>query len=193
MAPRTLASKLTEKDQEGPSGGLHGPVPQGASTSYGRMAPYLGLTSAKAVKAWMASPAFKPCFDELCKDHIIPAQQLAKSQGRTRPHGPLLNAVQLALKDGEALGDERYSSYYELDKTDWSDVDHYALCLFRLKKLNMDNRDGIFRSKVLPPSDMESRLWMAIMKASYEMAESRQPKEKSQFPHLLRVLFADRY
>jgi hypothetical protein len=185
MPPRTLASKLTERDQEGPSGGLYGPVPAGASASYSRMAPYLGLANGRAVQAWMASTAFKPCFDELCKDHIIPAQQLAKLQGRTRPHGPVLPAVQLALEDGEAMGDERYSSYDEIDKTDWTDVDHYALCLFRLKKRNMDNRDGLFRTKALPDNDMESRLWMAMMKASYEMAESRKPKGKSELHHPL--------
>jgi hypothetical protein len=130
------------------------------------------------MKEWMLSSAFKPHFDELHNSWLKPQQERANSRNKVQKQGPQLPIVQAALIGGERHGDERYSGYY-IDKQDLTKVDHYALCLYRLRKANTDHRNGVFRNASMSVTEMESRLWCDMLRASYEMAKSRQDRRKS--------------
>jgi hypothetical protein len=69
----------------------------------------------------------------------------ANSWNKVKKQGPQLPIVQAALIGGERHRDERHSGYY-IDKQDLTNVDHYALCLYRLRKANTDHRNGVFRN-----------------------------------------------
>lgn len=159
--------------------GLHGPVPANTHSSLTRMAQYLGLQTSQAVNNWLQSPAFLPYFQELYGDCIKPSQDLAAASNRPRKQGPQLVAVQSAIADGENFGDQKYSGYH-VDKTDFEEVDHYALCLYRLCKVNTDGRDGVFRGKTMSNVEKEARLWCAMLRATYDRASSRQNRQRKQ-------------
>jgi hypothetical protein len=144
-------------DEVTTTSGLNGIVPPNTQTSLDRMSYFLGLGTATAVKEWMQSSAFKPHFDELYNSLLKPQQERVESQNEVKKQGPQLQIVQAALIDGERHGDERYSSYY-IDKQDWTEVDYYALCLYRLRKANTDHRNGVFRNASMSVTEMESRL-----------------------------------
>jgi hypothetical protein len=142
------------------------------------MARFLGLGSEKEVTDCLGSNTFKPYFDELYNNWIAIEKQRAAQKGSTRKQGPQLVAVQAAIANGERFGDEKYSGYL-IDKSTFTEIDHYALCLFRLRKVNADNRSGLFRNKSLSESEIEVRLWMGMLRATYEKAESKQHHKRS--------------
>jgi hypothetical protein len=143
------------------------------------MAQYLGLQTSQAVSNWLQSPAFLPYFQELYDDCIKPSQDLAAASNRPRKQGPQLAAVQSVIADGEKFGDQKYSGYH-VDKADFEEVDHYALCLYRLCKVNTDGRDGVFRGKTMSNVEKEARLWCAMLRATYDRASSRQNRQRKQ-------------
>jgi hypothetical protein len=155
---KTVAETLLESDPSSLSFRLHGPVPANTFSNLNRLALYLGLETAQAVSEWLESHAFKPHFEELYTDWIQPQIELAASTNKPRKQGPTLPNVQAAITDGEEFGDEKYSGY-RVRKDDFSEIGHYALCLFRLRKANTEGWDGAFRGRSMTKSDVETRLW----------------------------------
>jgi hypothetical protein len=174
----SIARSLMSSDEITEAPGLTGMVPAGIYSNLDKLSLYLGLGTAAAVKGWMQSAAFKPHFDELYQSWLKPQQELASTQNKSRKQGPQLPLVQAALTNGEFHGDEKYSGYH-ISKEGWSEIDHYALCLYRLRKANTDHRDGAFRNTSMSVAEMESRLWNAMLRATYDSAKSRQDRRKS--------------
>jgi hypothetical protein len=173
----TITQSLLGSEDE--ASGLHGPVPADTSSSLARMARYLGLQTPQAVTNWLRSPAFLPYFQELYDACIKPSQDLAAASSHPRKQGPQLSAVQNAIANGEKYGDQKYSGYY-VDKSEFAEIDHYALCLFRLCRANTDGRDGVFRNKSMTEAEKEVRLWCAMLRATYDRATSRQQRQRKQ-------------
>jgi hypothetical protein len=64
-----------------------------------------------------------------------------------------------------------------VDKSNFSEVDHYALCLYRLREENARGRDGIFKNYKLTEGDMEKRLWHTMLRATWDRAPTRSSGE----------------
>jgi hypothetical protein len=135
--------------------------------SLDRLSKAVGLPSIAALKTWMSSDAFKPGYEELY-DAVI--------KGRSG-QGPALEIVQKALQNGENHGNRRFSRV-RVDKSNFSEVDHYALCLYRLREENARGRDGIFKNYELTETDMEKRLWHTMLRATWDRAPTQSSGEK---------------
>lgn len=58
-------------------------------------------------------------------------------------------------------------------------MDHYAYCIVRLIRHNTNNRNGGFFQKQISDTDKESRIWMAILGATQDMAKARRDSLKA--------------
>ncbi|KAH8746169.1 P-loop containing nucleoside triphosphate hydrolase protein [Hyaloscypha sp. PMI_1271] len=151
----------TEKDP------LKGPPPADAHNTYPKLALCLGLSTANNVKRWLNSPEFLPIYEELYNRIIAP-----KRARGDKSQGPQYLEVSAAIYKGEAFGNRRYDPRARTFNTNgWQDVDWYAFCLVSLRNENKLSRDGIFRGKVMNDSEIDSRLWKAMLK----MTASRAP------------------
>jgi SNF2 family DNA or RNA helicase len=149
--------------------GEDGTLPKVNSQTYkslDRLGKALGLGGKAAVKSWTASEAFLPDYNELYEAVI---------KHRVN-QGPLLDVVQKAMFHGETYGDRKYSRA-RIDKSSFNDVNHYALCLYRLREENAKGRDGCFKKYNLTDGDMELRLWQAILRATWDRAPARKDKK----------------
>ena len=144
---------------------LRGPVP--SDTKKGVFANYIGLKTIDNVKKWQASPEFAPFYDQLYDKAIEPRQRAFPGK-----QGPLLSMVQAAFANGEAYGDERYTKddppFDEYEEIDW-----YAYTLYKLRKKNVNARNGIFHGKHMPTEDMDYRLWHAILLTTADKTRKR--------------------
>lgn len=152
--------------------GETGTLPKVDSQTYkslDRLGNALVLGGTVACKTWMASEAFQPDYDELyeavIKDRIT--------------QGPLLDVVQKAMFHGATYGDRKYSRA-RINKSNFTDVDHYALCLYRLREENAKGRDGCYKNYNLTDGDMELRLWHAILRATWDRAPARQGRKQEE-------------
>jgi hypothetical protein len=113
------------------------------------------------------SPEFLPIYKELYNRIIAPKR--AKGD---KSQGPQYLEVSAAIHKGEAFGNRKYDERARtFNKNDWQDVDWYAFCLVSLRNENKLSRDSIFRGKVMNDSEIDSRLWKAMLK----MTASRAP------------------
>lgn len=125
----------------------------------------LELVDSKALDRWLASDVFLIAATEFLEDCWIPKQQLRKESGQKRaPPGPALGAVRNAIARGEAAGNRKYSRP-TLDKTGWTDTDHYARCILQLMIENDVDQNGLFFESYLDEEVKYDRLWRAL--ASY--------------------------
>lgn len=153
---------------------LYGPVPPGTHSSLERLGKYLGIGTANAVREWLNSPQFKPIYETLYNSAI-----LLRKKHRPDLQGPKLTAVQIAICDGEMYGDEKYSAH-DLDTSNFEDIDHYALCLYRLRQKSKMSRNGIFRDKQMTDSQIETRLWQAMLRGGMDRSKAKASKQRTQ-------------
>lgn len=169
---RSLTNSLESTD--GLRGGLRGAVLPNDYKSYTRLGKILGLGNKQAVKDWMNSPAFRLAFERLYKSWIEIQQDLATQSGKTR--GPDLRAVVDAIDDPHAIAEEKYTSPTGFDSSDFTEVDHYALCLVALRSSNSSSAYGLFRGKTCSQEEIDQRLWQAILRATSDKREERRNK-----------------
>jgi len=60
---------------------------------------------------------------------------------------------------------QKYSGYV-IYTEGWTDVEHYSLCLYRLKVFNKVNHNGVFRNRSLSEQEIDIRLYAAMKRAS---------------------------
>ncbi|KFY25046.1 hypothetical protein V493_04875 [Pseudogymnoascus sp. VKM F-4281 (FW-2241)] len=152
-------------------GGLRCAVKSTDYQNFDRLADILGLSnkaigikSNTVVKAWMASDSFKPAYDELVRDWIVPLWDKAGDSLQRKPAPPLKRIVGAISKNPE-----RYTSPTGVvDKTAFAALDHYALCLVRLRAANEFNANGLFRGKTCEQKQKDQRLWQAMMRGGTE-------------------------
>ncbi|OBT85643.1 hypothetical protein VE02_05785 [Pseudogymnoascus sp. 03VT05] len=119
--------------------GFRDPVKFNDYHGFDRLAYFLGLDNKAAVKTWMASNPFKPAYDELVRDWIN------------------------SLWDKAVDGMRRV-----IDKTNFVEIDHYALCLVLLRAANETNPNGVFRGKNCTDENKDQRLWQAMLRGGAE-------------------------
>lgn len=146
---------------------LYGPVPANTHACLPRLAKYLGISTENALREWLDSAQFKPIYEALYNNAVLPRKLHNPSL-----QGPKLPAVQTAIDSGEMHGDERYSGY-ELDISDFSELDHYALCLYRLRNKAKVSRGGIFRDKQMSDSQIDERLWQAMLRGGLDRSKAK--------------------
>ncbi|OBT57524.1 hypothetical protein VE04_02113 [Pseudogymnoascus sp. 24MN13] len=123
--------------------GFRDPVKFNDYQSFDRLAYILGLNNKAAVKTWMASESFKPAYDELVRDWID-LQWDKAVDGMRRKRAPTLKQITQRISKAP----ERYTSATGVvDKTNFAEIDHYALCLVLLRAANETNPNGVFRGK----------------------------------------------
>lgn len=164
---RALGSSLLTSESTVKHLYLQGPTPSNTHGSLQRLALYLGLGTVKSVRSWLDSDQFRPIFDQLYVAVILPRS--IHLPGR---QGPQLGTIQEVLREGEVYGDMRYSGL-NVDTSEFEDVDHYALCLWQLRYLASNSREGIFRRKNMSDEMMEARLWQAMLRASLERSKAK--------------------
>ncbi|KAF7951601.1 hypothetical protein EAE96_006904 [Botrytis aclada] len=103
----------------------------------GKMAPYLGLPNANAVRDFLNSPEFRRHHDLLYESAIQP-----RTLREPNSKGPSLRTVQNMIIRGEKFGHGKYSDH-EPNMQNWKKADHYALRLYRLCFYNSNRRDGL--------------------------------------------------
>jgi hypothetical protein len=158
-------SLLTSKSSN--TGCLRGEVPTSSHKKLGDMAKYLGLETASNVNQWIPSDQFKPMFDNLYHNTILP-----RLLQNPQLQGSQLKAVQCAIARGEASSDQTYSREV-LDKSKFEEVDYYAYCMVRLLRINSGHRNGIFFRRQLNDEEKEARIWMAILRATNDCSKVR--------------------
>jgi hypothetical protein len=146
---------------------LYGNVPSDTYNSLKRLSMFLGLETEAAAKKWFESEQFKPIFDALYYKVIEP-----RMLGSPAKQGPKLSAVQTAIIMGEGHGGRKYTGW-KIDERGFDDIDHYALCLIRLREENRHSHGGIFRGKQMTDEQIEVRLWHAIMRETSQRSELR--------------------
>src|ERR1700738_1674404 len=95
---RTMAQSLLDSQHERKEG-LHSPVNTNAYIRLEQMATYLDLATPAQTQLWLTPPQFKPYFEELYKNAILPRLQKGSTQG------PQLKSVRSAITRGESFGD----------------------------------------------------------------------------------------
>ncbi|CAG8961166.1 hypothetical protein HYFRA_00002709 [Hymenoscyphus fraxineus] len=153
------------------------------------MAKYLGLESKAAVQKWMESREWRPHWQEYYEASLNP--RLVRNadphfQG-TKYAGPKFSEIQREVARGEAYGRCKYSNF-NIDKTGWGDLQHAAFALYRMTKVNMDTRNGIFYGKKMKVEDVQVRVWLPVprevAKASTALKNRDQPGSlKYLLPH----------
>ncbi|OBT66786.1 hypothetical protein VE03_04120 [Pseudogymnoascus sp. 23342-1-I1] len=141
--------------------GFREPVKFNDYQHYDRLAFILGLDNKESVKAWMASDSFKPAYDELVRDWIN-SQWDKAVDGMRRKKAPSLRQVADAIS--KAPGERYTSPTGVVDKTGFGEMDHYALCLVRLRAANESNANGLFRGKACSNEHKDQRLWQAMLR-----------------------------
>lgn len=157
-----LSSHETEEHQW-----LYGDIPSDTYHSLNRLSKFLGLETEEAAKQWFESAQFKPIFDALYHKVIEP--RILVSPGK---QGPQFTAVQNAITMGEGHGNRKYTGW-RMDESGFDDIDHYALCLIRLREENKHSHGGIFRNKQMTDQQIEQRLWHAIMRETSQRSKLR--------------------
>lgn len=143
---------------------------------FDRLAYILGLNNKAGVKAWMASDSFKPAHDELVRDWISSLWDKAVD-GMRRKKAPSLKQVVIAISKGP---EDRYkSSTGVIDKTDFVEIDHYALCLVLLRAANTSNFNGLFRGYTCSDEHKDQRLWQAMLRGGKDAWYHRKRSVKS--------------
>ncbi|OBU00072.1 hypothetical protein VE01_01877 [Pseudogymnoascus verrucosus] len=154
--------------------GFRDPVKFNDYQSYGRLAYILGLDNKAAVKAWMASESFKPAYDELVCDWID-LQWDKAVDGMRRKRAPTLKQITQRISKAP----ERYTSATGVvDKTNFVEIDHYALCLVLLRAANETNPNGVFRGKTCSDENKDQRLWQAMLRGGTEAWYHRKRRVK---------------
>lgn len=144
--------------------GFRDPVKFNDYQRFDRLAYILGLDNKAAVKAWMASDSFKPAYDELVRDWIDSLWDKAVDGMRRKKTPPLKQITQAISK-----APERYTSATGVvDKTDFVEINHYALCLVLLPAANETNPNGVFRGKTCSDENKYQRLWQAMLRGGAE-------------------------
>lgn len=175
-SPKRATRKLSEillSTEVGVNLGITGPLPTNTFRSVERLADAFGFGSTDAFKSWFDSPAFQLFYNEL-QTHI----KQYEDPSQPPRQGPTFAAVEKATYQGERNGLMRYSSVYNLNVSDFVEVDWYALCLVRMSQYNQRSRDGAFFGKKMSQSDIHCRLWQAILRTNYNLAPSRQVRSK---------------
>ncbi|KFY10326.1 hypothetical protein V492_05077 [Pseudogymnoascus sp. VKM F-4246] len=143
--------------------GLRGAVKFQDHQNFSRLAHILGLNSKAAVKVWMESDSFKPAYDELVRDWIE-SQWNKAVDGMRRKRGPTLKQVVKAISNAP---EGRYTSPIgKTNKDNFAEIDHYALCLVRLRAANESSFHGIFLGKTCSDEDKDQRLWQAMLRGA---------------------------
>lgn len=175
-SPRKATRKLSEilfSTETNVNLGITGVVPANTFKSLERLSDAFGFGSTDAFKSWFDSRAFQRFYTEL-RTNIKLFEDPAQPQ---RP-GPNFASVEKAIYQGERHGLAKYSNTDELDVDGFTEVDYYALCLVRMARCNQNTRDGAFFGKKMSLSDVQCRLWQAILRANYNNAPSRQQRSK---------------
>ncbi|KFY86822.1 hypothetical protein V500_07368 [Pseudogymnoascus sp. VKM F-4518 (FW-2643)] len=156
------------------TGSLRGAVKFNDYQHFDRLACILGLGNKAAVQAWMASDSFKPAYDELVRDWI--SSQWDKAvDGMRRKRAPTLKQI----TDAISKAPERYTSPTGIiDKTNFVEIDHYALCLVLLRAANESNFNGLFRGKTCSDEHKDQRLWQAMLRGGAEAWRRRKRSVK---------------
>lgn len=115
-----------------------------------------GERKTNQVKEHMENPVFQNIYSELENNCITP--QRDSNPGKQDP--PFATAC-AAPADGERDCKRRDSSCYS-DKSSWSDVDHYACGLIRLRISKTAETDGLSRKKVLSEEEKDRTCWMLL-------------------------------
>lgn len=173
---RSLSSALKSTEFSGEFG-VHGPVPPNTYRSKERLAAVFGFKSEDTFLMWVDSEGFKPYYRNLQKG-------LTKSNNGTKRsrQGPQLQIVQSAIEEGERFGINKFSRRSGPDLDNFAEIDHYALCLFYMTEFNCTDRRGAFFGKKMTVSDVQTRIWQAILHANYESAPSRQRRNNPSDP-----------
>lgn len=119
----------------------------------------------------MNSPQFKPFFERLYKNAILPRQQA--DPGR---QGPQKKEVLAAIARADKFGDERYTSEF-IDTSGFEQEDHYAYCLVKLVQCNTENCNGVFYKQQINQADKEARIWMAMIRATQDKGATRRKNQ----------------
>ncbi|KFY04255.1 hypothetical protein V491_09410 [Pseudogymnoascus sp. VKM F-3775] len=156
-------------------GGLNGVVKSNDWAHFDRLADVLGLGNKSAVKAWMASDSFKPAYDELVRDWIDSRWDKAVD-GMRRKRAPTLKQISKEILNAPV---ERYTSRSGIvNKHNFREIDHYALCLVRLRAANEYNFNGIFRGKTCSDEGKDQRLWQAMQRGGAEAWAARKIRDR---------------
>ena len=143
-----------------------------------KLSHYLGLENASELYDYIASDLFKPFFEELLEDGIVPAQEAAKERGAKRRRGNDLKSIQQALIGGEKYGKVNYSAYRP-KKANWTIGDHYARFPWLTRHENSTSNEGIFYGKALSEDEMNLRVCMLLSRVQFEMTPSRAKASKA--------------
>ena len=133
---------------------------------------YLEMTSVKDLREFLKSDLFQPYWVELYEAVIKPAQQEASQTGKQRARGCNLKTAQSNLISGERNGQCRFSAR-KLNKTQWSDTDHYSLFLHCVRDENIRNAEGIFYGSTLQISEIDFKIWQLLKRVTYDFTPSR--------------------
>lgn len=77
----------------------------------------------------------------------------------------------------KTYGEERYTKN-DPPFDEYTEIDWYAYNLYRLRKKNLNARNGIFRGKYMPTEDIDYRLWHAILLTTADMTRKRAAERK---------------
>lgn len=168
------ASQTPELVDEVPSG-FRGPVKSNDFKHFDRLAHIFSLSNKTEVKAWMASNSFKPAYDELVHDWIN-LQWDKAVDGMRRKRAPTLN--QIVDRISKAPKERYVSPTGVINKKGFSEIDHYALCLVRLRAANESNFNGLFRGKACSNKHKDQRLWQAMLRGGDEAWRERKKRVK---------------
>ncbi|KFY09942.1 hypothetical protein V491_07884 [Pseudogymnoascus sp. VKM F-3775] len=174
-SPRKATRKLSEillSTETGINLMVTGPVPANTFKSVERLSDAFGFGSTDAFESWFESDSFKLFYNEL-------RENLKKYDDPSQPQrqGPQYAAVDKAIYQGERNGLMKYSSIYNLDLDEFTEIDFYALCVVKMSQFNQNSRDGAFFGKKMSLADIQCRLWHAILRANYNLP-SRQARSK---------------
>jgi hypothetical protein len=159
---------------------LRTPVPPLTHKSQEKLRQCLGLPSVAALKRALNHRNFTTPFNELYDKAIKPDRAEIKAR-----QAPTLQQVQEQLAEGESHGQCKYSGGAELNgpgwQDDWMGLDHYAYCLWRLRRFEITLRDGLFFQKQMETADTDSRIWQMILRARMDRRKPGDPS-RSQLP-----------
>ena len=79
----------------------------------------------------------------------------------------LLNFKDLSICNSEIDRNKMYF-VHNLDTSIFEDIDHYALCLYLLHHKSKGSRGGIFRAKQMTDSQIDTRLWQAMLRGALD-------------------------
>jgi hypothetical protein len=77
------------------------------------------------------------------------------------------------------FGDKVFSRR-KVDKSSWSEEDHYAYCLYLRRNENTTHRNGLFYNTAMTESAIEERLWLGILRETQQRGGNRRQERKRQ-------------